>query len=90
LTLVPAFSKSKHAASNRHVSGEKAKASQKPKSTPATKPQMPTEAQREAPVTKLERLLTLLSQPEGASIEGHCQRAGVAHKIDLRLGPALG
>jgi hypothetical protein len=53
--------------------GAKAKASLKARSTPAVaKAAKPTEAQREERVTKQERLLTLLSQREGASIE--CRR----------------
>ena len=62
--------RSKRPVSIRHAGGEKAKASQKARSSPAVaKPPKPTEAQREERVTKQERMLTLLSQPEGASIE---------------------
>jgi hypothetical protein len=62
--------RSKRPVSTRRASGENAKASQKPRSTlGVAKPPKPAEAQREERVTKQERLLTLLSQPEGASIE---------------------
>ena len=89
-------STSRRPVSTRGASGEKAKASQKSRSAPAVaKPPKPTEAQREERVTKHERLLTLLSQPEGASIEEmmqatkwqqHSVRGFLAGTVKKRLG----
>ncbi len=90
-TTIESSTKSKRA--------EKAKASQKPRSTPAVaKPPKQTEVQREGRVTKLERLLTLLSQPEGASIEDmmqatkwqqHSVRGFLAGTVKKKLGFSL-
>ena len=91
--------KSKRPVSTRRASGEEAKASQKPKFTPAAaNPPKPAEAQREERVTKQEGLLTLLSQPEGASIEEmmqatkwqqHSVRGFLAGTVKKKLGFAL-
>ena len=91
--------KSKRPVSTPRASGEKAKASQKPRSAPAVaKPPKPAEAQREERVTKQERLLTLLSQPEGASIEEmmqatrwqqHSVRGFLAGTVKKKLGFSL-
>ena len=85
--------------STRRASGAKAKARQSPRSHPAVaKPPKPAEAQREERVTKQERLLTLLSQPEGASIEDmmqvtrwqqHSVRGFLAGTVKKKLGFAL-
>ena len=65
---------------------------------PPRKPPKPAEAQREERVTKQERLLTLLSQPEGASIEDmmqatkwqqHSVRGFLAGTVKKKLGFAL-
>jgi len=90
---------SKRPLSTRRASGKKAKAAQKPISTPAAaKLPKPTEAQREGCVTKRERLLTLLSQPEGASIEEmmqatkwqqHSVRGFLAGTVKKKLGFTL-
>ena len=59
---------------------------------------MPPEAQREGRVTKHEHLLTLLSRPEGASIEDmmqatkwqqHSVRGFLAGTVKKKLGFAL-
>ena len=91
--------RSKRPVSIRHAGGEKAQASQKARSSPAVaKPPKPTEAQREERVTKQERMLTLLSQPEGASIEEmmqatkwqqHSVRGFLAGTVKKKLGFAL-
>ena len=98
-TTIETSIKSKRPVSTRRASGEKATASQKPRSTPAvTKPPKPTEAQREGRVTKQERLLTLLSQHEGASIEEmmqatkwqqHSVRGFLAGTVKKKLGFSL-
>ena len=98
-TTIETSTKSKRPVSTRRASGEKAKASQKPRSTPAVaKPPKPAEAQREERVTKQERLLTLLSQPEGASIEDmmqatkwqqHSVRGFLAGTVKKKLGFSL-
>ena len=87
-------STSKRGVSTRRASDKKARASQKLRSTPAVaKPPKP--AQREERVTKHERLLTLLSQPEGASIEEmmqatkwqqHSVRGFLAGTVKKKLG----
>ena len=89
-------STSKRPVSTRRASGKKARASQELRSTPAVaKPPKPTEAQREERVTKHERLLTLLSRPEGASIEEmmqatkwqqHSVRGFLAGTVKTKLG----
>jgi hypothetical protein len=92
-------STSKRLVATRRASGKKAKASQKLSFTPAVaKPPKPTEAQREKSVTKQERMLTLLSQPEGASIEEmmqatkwqqHSVRGFLAGTVKRKLGFSL-
>ena len=58
-TTIETSTKSKRPVSTPRASGEKAKASQKPRSTPAAaKAAKPAEAQREERITKQERLLT--------------------------------
>ena len=89
-------STSKRPVSTRRASGKKAKASQKPRSTPAVgQPPKPAEAHHEGRVTKHERLLTLLSRPEGASIEDmmqatkwqqHSVRGFLAGTVKKKLG----
>jgi uncharacterized protein DUF3489 len=91
--------KSRRPVPTRRSSGEKAKAAQKARSTPAVaKPPKPAEAQREVRVTKRERLLILLSQPEGATIEDmmqvtkwqqHSVRGFLAGTVKKKLGFAL-
>ena len=90
-------SKSKRPTSDRRASGEKAKGSPKPRSTHAKTPMSP-EANREGRITKHERLLTLLSRPEGASIEDmmqatkwqqHSVRGFLAGTVKRKLGFAL-
>ena len=98
-TTIETSTKFKRPASIRRASGEKARASQKPRSTPAVaKPPKPAEAQCEGRVTKRERLLTLLSQPEGASIEEmmqatkwqqHSVRGFLAGTVKKKLGFTL-
>ena len=92
-------SKFKRTVSTRRATGAKATASQSPRSHLAVaKPPKPAEAQREERVTKQERLLTLLSQPEGASIEDmmqvtrwqqHSVRGFLAGTVKKKLGFAL-
>lgn len=88
-------STSKRPVSTPRASGEKAKARQNPRAPAVAKPPKPAEAQREGRVTKHERLLTLLSQPEGASIEEmmqatkwqqHSVRGFLAGTVKKRLG----
>ncbi len=91
--------KPKRPVSTRRASTEKAKASQKPRSTPVVaKTPKTTDAQREGRVTKHERLLTLLSQPQGASIEEmmqvtkwqqHSVRGFLAGTVKKKLGFSL-
>ncbi len=98
-SAIQTSTRSKRPVSTRRASGDEAKASQKPKSTPAVaKPPKPAEAQHEERVTKQERLLTLLSQPEGASIEDmmqatrwqqHSVRGFLAGTVKKKLGFAL-
>ena len=98
-TTVETSTKSKRPVATGRASGEKAKASQKPRSTPAfAKPPKPAEAQLEGRVTKHERLLTLLSRPEGASIEDmmqatkwqqHSVRGFLAGTVKKKLGFSL-
>ena len=89
--------KSRRPVSTPRTSGDEAKAPQKPKSTPAVA-KRPKPAQREERVTKQERLLTLLSQPEGASIEDmmqatrwqqHSVRGFLAGTVKKKLGFSL-
>jgi uncharacterized protein DUF3489 len=96
--IIETATRSKHPVSTRRASGEEAKASQKPRSAPAVKLPMPAEAQREERLTKQERLLTLLSQPEGASIEEmmratkwqqHSVRGFLAGTVKKKLGFSL-
>ncbi len=98
-TTIESSTKPKHPVSNRRASADKAKAWQKPKSAPAV-PKRPNaaEAQRDGRVTKHERLLTLLSQPEGASIEDmmqatkwqqHSVRGFLAGTVKKKLGFSL-
>ena len=87
-TAIETSSKSKRA--------EKAKASGKSRCTPAVaKPPKHPETLREARITKHEHLLTLLSQPEGASIEDmmqatkwqqHSVRGFLAGTVKKKLG----
>jgi hypothetical protein len=91
--------KSKRPGAARRAGGEKARASHKSKSTPAVaEPPKPAKAPREGRVTKQERLLTLLSQPEGASIEDmmratnwqqHSVRGFLAGTVKKKLGFSL-
>ena len=90
--------KSKRPASGRRARAEKLAASPKPRSARAPKPPIPPEAQRDARVTKHEHLLTLLTRPEGASIEDmmqatkwqqHSVRGFLAGTVKKKLGFSL-
>ncbi len=99
IIAIETSAKSKRALPNRRSSGKKPKASQKPGPAPAlAKPPKPAEAPGEGRVTKREHLLTLLSQPEGASIEEMMQatkwqqnsvRGFLAGTVKKKLGFAL-
>jgi Protein of unknown function (DUF3489) len=98
-STIETSTKSKRPVSTKRVSGRKGKASQKPRSAPAfAKPPKYPEARQEARITKHERLLTLLSQPEGASIEDmmqatnwqqHSVRGFLAGTVKKKLSFAL-
>ena len=88
--------KSRRPVPTPRASGEKTKAAQKTRSTPAVaKPPKPPETTREGRVTKCERLLSLL---EGASIEDmmqatkwqqHSVRGFLAGTVKKKLGFSL-
>ncbi len=98
-STIETSSKSKRMVSTRRARGEKATASQRPRPHPAvTRPPKQPEARQEARVTKHERLLTLLSRPEGASIEDmmqatkwqqHSVRGFLAGTVKRKLGFSL-
>ena len=88
------ITKSKHRAVIRRVSSEKARAPQKSAAAVAEPPK-PAEAQFEGNVTKQERMLTLLSRKEGASIaemmqatkwQQHSVRGFLAGTVKKKLG----
>jgi hypothetical protein len=90
--------KAKRMVATPQASGEKAKARQNPRAPAVAKPPKRAEAQREDRVTKRERLLTLLSQPQGASIEEmmqatkwqqHSVRGFLAGTVKKKLGFSL-
>ena len=88
------ITKSKHRAVTRRVSSEKARAPQKSAAAVAEPPK-PAEEQFEGNVTKQERMLTLLSRKEGASIaemmqatkwQQHSVRGFLAGTVKKKLG----
>ncbi len=99
ISTIETSSKSKRTVSTRRARGEKVTASQRPRSHPVVaKPSNSSEVQREKRVTKHERLLTLFSRPEGASIEDmmqatkwqqHSVRGFLAGTVKKKLGFAL-